>query len=308
MVTGNTIKIGTRGSTLALLQTNMVLNKLRQYNPGINFEIIKVRTYGDINSTGSLQGMGVGVFVKEIERQLLDKTIDMAVHSLKDLPTELPDGLHVNAVLERQDPRDIQTNILGSSLAYLPEGFTLGTSSPRRISQIKSYYPKLNIVPLRGNIETRLEKSSGIECNGAVLAAAGLIRLNLVSKITEYLSPTQFVPPPGQGVIAVETRTDDSNIATYLKHLDHYNTRSSITTERLFLQKLGGGCQTPMGAYAEIVDSDLKCTVFLGSPDGKKTFTQSVAGPLEDPHAIALRAHELLISEGAGELLQYDED
>ena len=308
MVTRNTIKIGTRGSTLALLQTNMVLDKLQRCNPGINFEIIKVRTYGDINSTGSLQGMGLGVFVKEIERQLLDETIDVAVHSLKDVPTELPDGLQISAVLERHDPRDIQTNVLGSSLDSLPSGFTLGTSSPRRISQVKSYYPELNIVPLRGNIETRLEKSSGVECNGAILAAAGLIRLNLGSRVTEYLSTNTFVPPPGQGVIAVETRTDDSNVATCLKPLDHYDTRTSITAERLFLQKLGGGCQTPMGAYAEILGDTLKCTVYLGSPDGKMTFTESVVGPMGDPHAIAMKAHDLLISEGAGELLQYTED
>ena len=305
MVQNKSIRIGTRGSALALLQTNLVLSKLQEQHPEYDYEIVQVRTSGDINSTGSLQTMGLGVFVKEIERQLLDGIIDMAVHSLKDLPTEIPEGLEIKAVLEREDPRDIQVNTLGAPLRELPDGFSIGTSSPRRKAQISSAYPHLSIIPLRGNIETRLNKSSGLECNGAVLAAAGLIRLNLTHHITEFLPLEEFVPPPGQGVIAVETRTESSYITECLTSIDHAHTRAAITAERLFLSNVGGGCQTPLGAHATIAGNNLTLRAFLGSEDGTTTYNHSATGQINQAQAVADEVHSQLISAGAKNLLMY---
>ena len=305
MVQNKSIRIGTRGSALALLQTNLVLSKLQEQHPEYDYEIVQVRTSGDINSTGSLQTMGLGVFVKEIERQLLDGIIDMAVHSLKDLPTEIPEGLEIKAVLEREDPRDIQVNTLGAPLRELPDGFSIGTSSPRRKAQISSAYPHLSIIPLRGNIETRLNKSSGVECNGAVLAAAGLIRLNLTHHITEFLPIEEFVPPPGQGVIAVETRTESSYITECLTSIDHAHTRTAITAERLFLSNVGGGCQTPLGAHATIAGNNLTLRAFLGSEDGTTTYNHSATGQINQEQAVADEVHSQLISAGARNLLKY---
>lgn len=305
MVQNKSIRIGTRGSALALLQTNLVLSKLQEQHPEYDYEIVQVRTSGDINSTGSLQTMGLGVFVKEIERQLLDGIIDMAVHSLKDLPTEIPEGLEIKAVLEREDPRDIQVNTLGAPLRELPDGFSIGTSSPRRKAQISSAYPHLSIIPLRGNIETRLNKSSGLECNGAVLAAAGLIRLNLTHHITEFLPIEEFVPPPGQGVIAVETRTESSYITECLTSIDHAHTRAAITAERLFLSNVGGGCQTPLGAHATIAGNNLTLRAFLGSEDGTTTYNHSATGQINQAQAVADEVHSQLISAGAKNLLKY---
>lgn len=305
MVQNKSIRIGTRGSALALLQTNLVLSKLQEQHPEYDYEIVQVRTSGDINSTGSLQTMGLGVFVKEIERQLLDGIIDMAVHSLKDLPTEIPEGLEIKAVLEREDPRDIQVNTLGAPLRELPDGFSIGTSSPRRKAQISSAYPHLSIIPLRGNIETRLNKSSGVECNGAVLAAAGLIRLNLTHHITEFLPIEEFVPPPGQGVIAVETRTESSYITECLTSIDHAHTRAAITAERLFLSNVGGGCQTPLGAHATIAGNNLTLRAFLGSEDGTTTYNHSATGQINQAQAVADEVHSQLISAGAKNLLKY---
>ena len=305
MVQNKSIRIGTRGSALALLQTNLVLSKLQEQHPEYDYEIVQVRTSGDINSTGSLQTMGLGVFVKEIERQLLDGIIDMAVHSLKDLPTEIPERLEIKAVLEREDPRDIQVNTLGAPLRELPDGFSIGTSSPRRKAQISSAYPHLSIIPLRGNIETRLNKSSGLECNGAVLAAAGLIRLNLTHHITEFLPIEEFVPPPGQGVIAVETRTESSYITECLTSIDHAHTRAAITAERLFLSNVGGGCQTPLGAHATIAGNNLTLRAFLGSEDGTTTYNHSATGQINQAQAVADEVHSQLISAGAKNLLKY---
>jgi len=305
VVQNKSIRIGTRGSALALLQTNLVLSKLQEQHPEYDYEIVQVRTSGDINSTGSLQTMGLGVFVKEIERQLLDGIIDMAVHSLKDLPTEIPEGLEIKAVLEREDPRDIQVNTLGAPLRELPDGFSIGTSSPRRKAQISSAYPHLSIIPLRGNIETRLNKSSGLECNGAVLAAAGLIRLNLTHHITEFLPIEEFVPPPGQGVIAVETRTESSYITECLTSIDHAHTRAAITAERLFLSNVGGGCQTPLGAHATIAGNNLTLRAFLGSEDGATTYNHSATGQINQEQAVADEVHSQLISAGARNLLKY---
>ena len=237
MQTGDDIvRVGTRGSALARLQTDLVLERLRPLCPDLEFRVVIVTTHGDANVAAPLAGMGLGVFVKEIEQQLLSGQLDMAVHSLKDMPTLLPEGLALSALLPREDPRDVLVNRFGCSLEKLPEGASIGTSSPRRQSQLLSQRPDLNVVPIRGNVETRLRKSEGEECDGAILAAAGLVRLGLEGRVAEYLSPQRFVPPPGQGILAVETRADDERMGGILRAIDHAPTRYAATAERAFLE------------------------------------------------------------------------
>ena len=300
---GNLVRVGTRGSALARLQTDLVLERLRPLYPHLEFQVITVTTQGDANAAAPLAGMGLGVFVKEIEQQLMDGRLDMAVHSLKDMPTLLPEGLALAALLPREDPRDVLVNRYGCRLEQLPEGARIGTSSPRRQAQLLSRRPDLAVVPIRGNVETRLRKAEGEECDGAILAAAGLIRLGLADRITEYLSPQSFVPPPGQGILAVETRADDGRMAGILRAVDHAATRYAATAERAFLERLGGGCQVPVGAYAQSDGDLMNLTVFLGAPDGQQTFQAKVRGLTRSPHQLAADAHLALVERGGGRLL-----
>ena len=262
---GPPVRVGTRGSRLALAQTELVLSRLRAVHPGVVFELVIVTTQGDANRAAPLAGMGLGVFVSEIERRLAAGEIDLAVHSLKDMPTALPDGMAIGAVPERADPRDVLVCHLGHTLARLPAGARIGTSSPRRAAQIAEYRPDLTIVPIRGNVETRIRKAAGDECDGAILAAAGLHRLGLADAITEYLPPDRFVPPPGQGAMAVEIRADDARMAALAAAAHHPPTAAAVAAERAFLSILGGGCQVPVGAYAGYAGSDYPGGGYAGS-------------------------------------------
>lgn len=306
MSTRKVVTIGSRGSRLALLQDEEVLSELRPRHPDVDFQVVTVRTRGDVNAAAPLTGMGVGIFVKEIERELLEGRLDMAVHSLKDLPTKLPEGLALGAVLRRQDPRDVLVNRWHCPLDQLPQGARIGTSSPRRQAQLKRLCPQAVAVPIRGNVETRVRKALGEECDGAILAAAGLIRLGLADHVAEYLSPQQFVPPPGQGALAVEVRADDERMLELLRPIEHPETRFAVTTERAFLEKLGGGCQLPVGAYARSEGELLLVTVFLSSPDGRKTFRAKLEGLTHDPLQLASDAYLALVERGGGELLEAD--
>jgi hydroxymethylbilane synthase len=303
-----TIKTGTRGSILAIHQTEEVLAQLGQKFPELDFQVTPVRTQGDINATASLTGMGLGVFVNEIERMLLDGELDMAVHSLKDMPTKLPDGLLIGAMTGRQDPRDVLVNRWHCTLADLPEGARIGTSSPRRRALLNSLCPQATVLPIRGNVETRLNKAQSDDYDGAVLAAAGLIRLGLTEHIDDYLSPQRFVPPPGQGVLAVEVRADDQRMIDMLRSVDDTATRLAATAERAFLEKLGGGCQLPVGAYARAEGDILFLTVFLSSPDGQKAFRAKIDGLNLDPLQLASDAYLAVTERGAGPLLEIEWD
>ncbi len=302
---GSVVRVGTRGSRLALIQTDLTLAALREAHPGLEFEVVTVTTQGDANRTAPLAGMGLGVFVKEIERRLEIGEIDMAVHSLKDMPTALPDGMAIGAVLERADPRDVLVSYLGTKLAEFPAGARIGTSSPRRVAQIAEQRPDLDIVPIRGNVDTRLRKAAGDECDGTILAAAGLLRMGLGDVITEYLAPEEFVPPPGQGAMAVEIRSDDDRMAEMMAAINHRETTAAVNAERAFLEALGGGCQVPVGAYAEAEDGgdSLRLTVFMGAPDGSAAYRDSVVGPASDASGLAATAWERLREQGAAALL-----
>lgn len=306
------VRAGTRGSRLALIQTELTLDALRAAHPGLDFEVVTVTTQGDANRTAPLAGMGLGVFVKEIERRLETGDIDLAVHSLKDMPTLLPDGMAIGAVLERADPRDALATHLGVTLADFPSGGSIGTSSPRRAAQLAARRPDLSIVPIRGNVETRLRKAAGDECDGAILAAAGLLRLGLADAITEYLPPDEFVPPPGQGAMAVEIRAADDRMQSIVAAAHHAPTAAAAAAERAFLQALGGGCQVPVGAYAAPAPDDgpnpgagaqLRLTVFLSNPEGSAAYRATVSGDAAAPADLAMAAWDELRAQGAAGLL-----
>ena len=289
---------------MALIQTELTLAALRAAHPDVRFEVVTVTTQGDANQTAPLAGMGLGVFVKEIERRLETGEIDMAVHSLKDMPTVLPDGMALGAVLERADPRDALVSHLGKTLGDFPAGAKIGTSSPRRQAQIAERRRDLEIVPIRGNVDTRLRKAAGEECDGTVIAVAGLDRMGMTDVITEYLSPEEFVPPPGQGAMAVEIRADDERTAALVASADHAPTAAAVTAERSFLEALGGGCQVPVGAYAEFdTDDSLRLTVFMAAPDGSTTYRVTVTGTSSDPVALAVEGWEVMREQGAAGLL-----
>ncbi|MDA0263923.1 MAG: hydroxymethylbilane synthase [Chloroflexi bacterium] len=297
------IKVGSRGSRLALIQDDVVISRLKANNPELTFEIDTVRTRGDADQTSRLAGMGLGIFVKELEQELLGGKLDIAVHSLKDMPTQLADGLVLGAVLSREDPRDVLVNRFGCGLEDLPEGAKIGTSSPRRAAQLKMFAPQVEVVSIRGNVETRLRKAGGEEADGAILAAAGLVRLGLQDQVTEYLSAHRFVPPPGQGILAVEARSDDRRMLEYLAAIDDPDTRYEAVAERGFLEKLGGGCSVPVGAYARCTGDEMLMTIFISTEDGQNNFTAQIEGPKNDPMALANRAYERLAEGGGAELL-----
>ena len=307
MTTSNVIKVGSRGSALALRQDEEVLSKLRPLYPDLDFEVVSVRTQGDANPNAPLTGMGLGIFVTEIERQLQEGLLDMAVHSLKDLPTQLPEDLSLGAVLRRLDPRDVLVNRWDCSLVELPKGARIGTSSPRRQALLRTICPQVTPVPIRGNVETRLRKAQGEECDGAILAAAGMARLGLSEQVSEYLSPQRFVPPPGQGALAIEIRDDDDRMLWMLRPIENIETRLAVTAERAFLAKLGAGCQLPVGAYARCQEELMLMTLFICSPDGGKVFRSKLEGLALDPLQMASDAYLAVVERGGIQLLDLED-
>ena len=306
MTTRKVIKVGSRGSALALRQDEEALSLLRPLCPDLDFEVVSVRTQGDANPNASLTGLGLGIFVTEIERQLQEGLLDMAIHSLKDLPTQLTPDLAIGAVLRRVDPRDVLVNRWGCSLVELPKGARIGTSSPRRQALLRSLCPQVIPVPIRGNVETRLRKSQGDECDGAILAAAGMARLGLNEQVSEYLSPQRFVPPPGQGALAIEIRADDDRMVQLLRSIEDIETRLAVTAERAFLEKLGGGCQLPVGAYARCHGELMLMTLFISAREGGKVFRSKLEGLALDPLQMASDAYLAVVERGGIELLDLE--
>ncbi len=301
------VVVGTRGSRLALIQTDEVVRQLRGGNPQAEVEVRVIRTGGDRSSEAPISSLGLGVFVKEIEEALLRGEIDMAVHSLKDLPSVLPEGLTLGALCRRADPRDVLVNRWDLPLAQLPPGARIGTSSPRRAALVLSQRPDLEVKSIRGNVDTRLKKAKGPDYDGAVLAAAGLQRLGLEAAVTEYLDTEQFVPAPGQGALAVEVRRDDEQVSALVGAVDHLPTRLAVTAERAFLERLGSGCQVPAAAYAQVDGDALTLHAVLASPDGRSLFRAKALGRASNPHEAAAEALRRLIDMGASSLLSSSE-
>jgi hydroxymethylbilane synthase len=293
------LTIGSRGSQLARWQANYIASRLQQLGIASRIEII--RTTGDHLQTASLvQAGGKGLFTKEIEDALLAGSIDLAVHSLKDLPTEMPKGLCIAAIPEREDPRDA---LVGARLSELPPNAGVGTSSGRRAAQLLVLRPDLRIESVRGNVDTRLRKLKERKYHAIVLAAAGLRRLGLESEITELLDPEQLCPAPGQGALAIETRDNDEAFAI-CRQLNHEISCQAVLCERAALARLGGGCQLPVGAFAEVAGGgSLRLTTVVVSPDGSRHLRASAEGPRERPAELGELVAEDLLSRGAGAIL-----
>ncbi|WP_134684804.1 hydroxymethylbilane synthase [Brevibacillus migulae] len=301
-------KVGTRRSMLALTQTNWVIDQLKQLDPTATFETHEIVTKGDkiLNVTLSKVG-GKGLFVKEIEQSLLDRETDMAVHSLKDMPSELPEGLTIGAIPKRVDPRDVLLSKEGKTLDQLPHGAIVGTSSLRRSSQLLAYRPDLVIESIRGNIDTRVRKLEEGNFDAIVLAAAGLERVNWKGTISQFLPVDISIPAVGQGALAIECRSDDEEMLALLSQFDHLPTRLAVTAERAFLHKLQGGCQVPIGAYATVEESStgelpvISMVGLVGAPDGSRLFIEKQSGT--DPVTLGRELAERVLAQGAGEVL-----
>ena len=294
-----TIIIGSRGSRLALTQAESVLSQLREANPHLKFSLSKIVTEGDRNRRSSPDQMaGVGVFVKELEATLLDSRIDIAVHSLKDLPTEIPEGLHLAVVNKRLDPRDVLVSSSGR-LAELAPGSRIGTGSIRRTAQLIAYRPDLEVCSLRGNIDTRLRKVLSGELDGVILAAAALIRLGWEDKISEYLPLEHFLPPPGQGALGIEIRAEDKEITELVSPINHQPTWQSVVAERAFLSALGGGCHAPIAALGTIKNNTLKLMGMVADANGKKILRTSGEGSNSTPEQVGIRLAQKMLEMGA---------
>lgn len=263
------IKIGTRASPLALVQANMVKDRLLQTHPALMVEIIPMSTAGDRVQDKTLGDIGgKGLFTKEIEDALLNDEVQLAVHSMKDMPTRLPDGLVIPCMLEREDPRDAFISAVAQSLDQLPHGAIIGTASLRRAAQIKHIRPDITLVPLRGNVQTRLRKLAEGQCDATLLAVAGLNRLGMQSHITAALDTTTMLPAVAQGAIGVECRVDDQATLTLLRPIHHAPTEIAVIAERAMLARLDGSCRTPIAGYATLDNGELHLDGLIAKPDG----------------------------------------
>lgn len=302
---GRPLVVGTRGSALARWQAEFVIAALKRLAPAVSVELRIIKTAGDRDQTRPLADFGgLGVFTKEIEHALLEREIDVAVHSLKDLPTETAGELILAAVLERQDARDCIVSRHRLGLMQLPPGARVGTASARRAAQVLALRPDLSIAPLRGNADTRLLKAQSDAYDAIVIAAAGLIRLGRADAITEYLPLEQMLPDPGQGALALQIRADDRELAALLASLDHPASRAAVTAERAFLRALGGGCRMPMAAYAELDASDLHLRGLVAAPDGARLVRGELRGPAGHADELGAALAERLLREGAAEILK----
>jgi hydroxymethylbilane synthase len=301
------IIIGTRGSKLALWQTNWVKAEIEKHHPQITVETQVISTKGDRVLDVSLPKLGEqgkGLFTKELEDALFDRRVDIAVHSLKDLPTELPEGLRIGAICEREDVRDaLVARGDVKSFDDLPRGAIIGTSSLRRQAQIRALRPDLKLEPVRGNVDTRLGKLNRGEYDALVLAAAGLHRLGYTDIITEHLSEELVLPAVGQGALAIESRSDDAAISEIIITLEHEQTRLTCEAERAFLKGLGGGCLVPIAAHAKIEFGMMTLSGLVASPDGSEIVRGQITGLNEDAQAIGRQLADGLIQQGADRIL-----
>jgi len=298
------IIVGSRRSKLAMTQTNWVIDQLKKIGAPFTFELKEIVTKGDeiLNVTLSKVG-GKGLFVKEIEQAMLNKEIDIAVHSMKDMPAVLPNGLVIGSIPEREDPRDVIISKHNHALRDLPAGAIVGTSSLRRKAQILNIRPDLEIKWIRGNIDTRLKKLEAEEYDAIILAAAGLSRMGWKAEVvTEYLKPSDCIPAVGQGALAIECRKDDEEILQWLAKLNCPKTSRAVQAERAFLNKIGGSCQVPVGGYAVINDEDdVVLNAFVASSNGKTIYKETIVG--EDAEAVGIEAGKRLLERGAGKLI-----
>jgi len=300
-----TIKIGTRGSDLALWQANMVKDLLTKKYPEHTFELVIIKTKGDKILDVALSKIGdKGLFTKELEVELFAGTIDLAVHSLKDLPTVYPTGAKLGAVPERGEFRDVLVSNEGKTLANLTENDVIATSSLRRKAQLLKINPKFNIVDIRGNVNTRLKKMDEGYCNVMIMAGAGLIRLGFNLRITDFLHPEVIIPACGQGAVGIEIRENDPEIENLLQGINHTESAVASNAERVFLNALEGGCQIPIGCYSQIEDDTITLTGFIAEIEGTKMFRETVSGNFTDANQLAKDLAAKLLAKGAASIVE----
>lgn len=295
--------IGTRRSALALWQSEYI-KSLIQEATGLEVELKHIVTKGDrILDVPLAKVGGKGLFTKELEVELMAGTVDLCVHSMKDVPTELPEGCVLMGMPPRVDPRDVLVAHNGETLETLPEGGRVGTSSLRRIAQVRALRPDVEIVDIRGNLDTRMRKAEDGDVDVVILAAAGIKRLGWEDRISSFIPTEQMVSAVGQGAIGIEIREDDAFMADICAKISHPDTMTCVTAERIVMNRLDGGCQVPIGAYARIEDGRLIMDAMVGSVDGSTIVRTQVEGPVTDPVALGLEAVEKLKAQGALEIL-----
>ena len=297
------IIVGSRGSKLALIQAESVVARIREANPGIEVGISRIVTGGDRNHHLQLgQVAGIGIFVKELEAALLDGRVDLAVHSLKDMPTQIPSGLCLAAVTVRLDPRDVLVS-RGKRLEELASGARIGTGSPRRAVQLSACRPDLEVCSIRGNVDTRLRKVTDGELDGVILAAAALQRLGWEDRVSDYLPTEYFLPAVGQGALAIEIRSDDTEAAKIVAALNHLPTWQSITAERAFLSALGGGCRAPIAVLGTVNDNTLNLTGTVAEAGGERILRASEKGSSTTPEQVGNQLAQKILEMGASKFI-----
>lgn len=299
------IRIGTRGSKLALWQAEWVKRTLSDKHPDLAIELVIIKTKGDkILDVPLAKVGGKGLFVKEIEEALTDGRVDLAVHSMKDMPAEIPKGLTIGAVPLREAPQDVLISQNSQGIEELPHGARIGTSSLRRAAQLRHLRPDITIAELRGNLDTRLKKLEEGKYNAIVLAAAGVKRLGFTSRISQTLSTENMLPAVGQGALCIEIRADDPDIESIVTTLNHRPTAVAVTAERAFLHRLEGGCQVPIAAYATLLENKMSITGLVAELDGTKMIKETLEGATQDAAAVGIALAQSLLDQGAGPILE----
>lgn len=298
------LRIATRQSPLALWQANFVKAELEKYHPNLTVELVTMVTKGDVILDTPLAKIGgKGLFVKELELALLEERADIAVHSMKDVPMSFPEGLGLAVICEREDPRDAFVSNRYASLAELPEGAIVGTSSLRRQCQLMAAYPHLTVKSLRGNVGTRLSKLDNGEYDAIILASAGLIRLGMPERIKSFISVEDSLPAAGQGAVGIETRVNDTRVLNYLAKLNHNPTACCVMAERAMNTRLQGGCQVPIGGLATLNGEELELNALVGSLDGSTIIRASGKAHQRDAEQLGIRIAEQLLAQGADKIL-----
>jgi hydroxymethylbilane synthase len=310
------LRIGTRGSALALWQANHIADRLAQLH-GVETELVRIRTSGDrmqnapvaqvhekINDVIGAESGGKGIFIKELEDALLAGTIDLAVHSMKDVPTEIPDGLTFPAITRREDPRDCLISRTGRSLKGLPPGARVGTSSLRRQAQLRHNRADLEVLDLRGNVDTRIKKLDAGEFDAIVLAVAGVNRLGANSRVSQVMNADVMLPAVGQGALGIEARAADDHTRALVSALDDGDSRACVTAERALLHELQGGCQVPLGAWAQLRGGELQMEAAVFSADGREFVRREESGNVNEPTALGRSLGQILIDAGADKILR----
>ncbi|MCF6437293.1 hydroxymethylbilane synthase [Pseudoalteromonas sp. MMG022] len=304
MTQQHTLRIATRKSALALWQAEFVKAQLLHFHPELKVELVPMSTQGDIILDTPLAKIGgKGLFVKELEQAMLDGRADIAVHSMKDVPVEFPEGLELYTICEREDPRDAFVSNSYKQLRDLPQGAVVGTSSLRRQCQIRALRPDLDIRDLRGNVNTRLAKLDNGDYDAIILAAAGLLRLEMSERIASYIEPEQSLPANGQGAVGIECRSDDTLTKSLLAPLEHAETRIRVLAERAMNRRLEGGCQVPIGAYAQVSGDQVQLRGLVGAVDGSEILRAQVSGRSEDAEQLGIELAEQLLAQGADKIL-----